>query len=400
MIVAAASYFALTAAVRAVLFFTVVFLVHVLVPHQSAVHVVSALSPLSCDTMEVVSLTRFPVKGLGPSLLDSVHIQGSGETFPDDRRFALLKKVNVDKFDSANPEWLFKGNFLCAFTAPELMARYECEYRIIEAGGSSSDEERGSSGTHNVRCRQSCGAPWDDVDGASKRNTNTKIQRLLTVWERDENGKSQKASSSPVLGPVDLATDLGKEETGAFFSQKIGEDVVCVTAKQAQSKVSDSRSITAHNHQFGNTSSGVKANGNTRTVHIINAETVRQFSDAIGIPLNPSRFRPNVVVSSLEPWAEFDMIGKTLVLEQNGSSNDDNESSELLTLDIVSKTVRCEGVGIDPDDAQTGVLPIPSLLTEHFPERGPYLGVYAIVRTGGTLRLGDRLQCRELLKQA
>ena len=396
MIVAAASSFALTAVVRAVLLF-----IAFLVPHQSAVHVVSALSPLSSDTMKIVSLSRFPVKGLGPSLLDSVHIQGSGETFPDDRRFALLKKVNADKFDSANPEWLFKGNFLCAFTAPELMARYECEYRMIAAGGSSSGEERCSgTSTSTVSSRRSYGAPWDDVDGASKSNTNsnanTKIQRLLTVWERDETGKSQKASSGAVLGPVDLATDLGKEETGAFFSLISGEDVVCVTAEQPQSKVGDSKSITAHRHQFGNTSAGVKANGNTRTVHIINAETVRQFSDAIGIPLNPSRFRPNVVVSSLEPWAEFDMIGKTLVLEHNGSSNDGNESNELLALDIVSKTVRCEGVGIDPDDAQTGVLPIPSLLTEHFPERGPYLGVYAIVRTGGTLKLGDRLQCREL----
>ena len=84
------------------------------------------------------------------------------------------------------------------------------------------------------------------------------------------------------------------------------------------------------------------------------------------------------------------MIGKTLALESHES-----DEQESLVLDVVSKTVRCEGVGVDPDDIKAGVLPIPTLLAEHFPMRGPYLGVYAVVRTGGTLRLGDRLRCRE-----
>ena len=273
---------------------------------------------LSSESMRITALDRYPVKGMGPSQLTSVSVNNAGETFPDDRRFALLKKERASKkdFNDKNPEWIHKENFLCAFSAPELMAKYACEYSIV-AVGSDADVV-------------SFGEPWDDVNGKGS-DTSENTQRLLTVWERDEDGKSKKGSSDAVLGPIDLAQESGRSELASFFSSISGEEVVCVAADSKQ-----------HTHQFGNTRSGVKARGDTRTVHIINAETVRQFSDAIGCPLNPSRFRPNIVVDGLEPWAEFDLVGKSIATK--------SESGEEFILDIVSTTVRCEGVGVDPLD--------------------------------------------------
>ena len=160
-----------------------------------------------------------------------------------------------------------------------------------------------------------------------------------------------------------------------------------------------------HTHQFANTSSGLKNNnGDTRTVHIVNLNTVRQLSDAVyggssvsqsKIALTATRCRPNIVVDNLEPWAEFDLIGKTieLVAAVNKDACHDQDLYPL-RLRIVSRTVRCAGVGVDPLCPELGVIDIPSLLIKHFPQHGLYFGVYAVVEQfenfrGGALSVGD-----------
>jgi uncharacterized protein len=98
--------------------------------------------------------------------------------------------------------------------------------------------------------------------------------------------------------------------------------------------------------------------------------------------LNPTRFRPNIVLQSDAPaWSEFGWIGRTL--ESSSESN-------TLKLKVVSKTVRCKGVSVDPLDPET-VLDIPKLLMRHFPEHGPYFGVYCVVEAEGRLSIGDKL---------
>ena len=61
-------------------------------------------------------------------------------------------------------------------------------------------------------------------------------------------------------------------------------------------------------HQFGNTHLGVKHSQDTRTIHIINASTVEEVSQAIGRPLDPMRFRANVILDGLKPWEEFEWV--------------------------------------------------------------------------------------------
>ena len=59
-----------------------------------------------------------------------------------------------------------------------------------------------------------------------------------------------------------------------------------------------------------------------------------------------------------------------------------------MKLKILNKTVRCDGVSVDPLDPEA-VLDIPKLLTQNFPEHGPYLGVYAVIEDPGVISLGD-----------
>ena len=264
---------------------------------------------------------------------------------------------------SHHASYSLQENFLCAFTAPELLASLDTEYRV----------ER--TNNHN------------------EENTDI-AKRLLTIWDR----KLGRRSSQPLLGPVDLACQMGREETSNFFTELCGRKVVCVVAKDAPVVRSSSRIGKHHTHQFGNTSSGVKNNnGDTRTIHIINENTVKQFSKAVygeeDVVLSSTRFRPNIIIDNLEPWAEFDLIDQTIevVPKENIDSIDPINP---LRFRIVSRTVRCAGVGVDPLQPEL-VMDIPNLLSKHYPEHGPYLGVYAIVLdnddkdTSRTISVGD-----------
>ena len=70
------------------------------------------------------ALHRFAVKGLERDELPSV-LLSANEGFPSDRRWAL-------HFDDAKPveagEWLHKSNFLCVFTATELLAGFDTSF--------------------------------------------------------------------------------------------------------------------------------------------------------------------------------------------------------------------------------------------------------------------------------
>ena len=255
----------------------------------------------------VTGLYRHAVKGLSADALETV-VLGTSETFPDDRKFALLK-LNKEGFDPENPEWLHKQNFLCAFSAPELMAKYRASYS----------------------------------------------QQQLRLYERE--------TEELILGPIDLSKSTGRKALADLYSKQSGVPLSCVTTAIKP-------------HQFGNTSSGWKQRNDSRTVHIVNEATVRELSAAIGTPLNPTRFRPNIVLNGMPAWSEFDWIGKTI---QCGSTS----------LQVISRTVRCEGISIDPLEFPENILDVPKLLTKHFPQNGPYLGVYAVVEEGGHISLGD-----------
>lgn len=183
-------------------------------------------------------------------------------------------------------------------------------------------------------------------------------------------GETSTKAKEPLLDSIDMSTSAGRQFLADFFMQQSGgkQPLVCVTATNPQT------------HQFGNTSSGWKQTKkkDTRTIHIVNAATVRALSHAMEIPLNPTRFRPNIVLDGIPAWSEFDWVSRDDAHIQIGSCQ----------LEVISRTVRCEGVSVDPLDVDN-VVDIPKALIEHFPEHGPYLGVYAVVQKGGTISLGD-----------
>lgn len=368
----------------------------------------TAILPFSSTEMIIKDLARYAVKGLAPDKLSKISLSPDDKTFPDDRRYALMKrKINhggigddgdgndekSEMFDEMNPAWLHKENFLCAFTDPEFMAQFQTSYEIMKSNNGN-----------------------DDASGDG-------IQRLLTVRRRSLSESSAATATGDEKKNVnvfDLNSFEGREKMAQYFmdqappSISTGDDskgdstsLVCVTQTHSP----------AHTHQFGNTSKGFKMNnGDSRTIHIVNEATVREFEDKINsstgveeekVILNPMRFRPNIVVDGLQPWKEFDLVGKRLKVIR--SSSDDNEDStgssanSAFFLKVLSKTVRCAGIGVDPSHPKSKKLDVPQLLAKYFPQHGPYLGIYAVIECQAdqandndnhdfNISVGDRIQ--------
>ena len=105
-------------------------------------------------------------------------------------------------------------------------------------------------------------------------------KRMLTIWKWQTQLQPSGLirTSPPLLGPIDLAISQGCKKITSFFSKisDTKERLVCVS--KCESSVGNGS--TAHyTHQLSNTRAGVRNNnGDTWTVHIVNAATVRQVN--------------------------------------------------------------------------------------------------------------------------
>ncbi|MCG5247782.1 MOSC domain-containing protein [Methylorubrum extorquens] len=114
----------------------------------------------------------------------------------------------------------------------------------------------------------------------------------------------------------------------------------------------------------------------TGYVSLINRASVAATEDLAGAPVDPLRFRGNLYLDGLEPWAELDMVGRVL------------EAGDV-RLKITSRTERCAATNVDPQTGQRD-LSIPRTLMQGVGHTD--CGVYAEVLAGGVLRTGGSLR--------
>ncbi|MCP2082991.1 UNVERIFIED_ORG: uncharacterized protein YcbX [Methylorubrum zatmanii] len=114
----------------------------------------------------------------------------------------------------------------------------------------------------------------------------------------------------------------------------------------------------------------------TGYVSLINRASVAATEDLVGAPVDPLRFRGNLYLDGLEPWAELDMVGRVL------------EAGDV-RFKITSRTERCAATNVDPQTGQRD-LSIPRTLMQGVGHTD--CGVYAEVLAGGVLRTGDSLR--------
>lgn len=108
-------------------------------------------------------------------------------------------------------------------------------------------------------------------------------------------------------------------------------------------------------------------------VSLINLASVRALEAALGRPVDPRRFRGNLLVDGLGPWVEFDWIGRPVTIGE-------------VAFEGVMRTRRCAATEVDPETAERDIR-LPAELVRHFGHGD--LGIYLAVTAGGTIAPGD-----------
>lgn len=113
--------------------------------------------------------------------------------------------------------------------------------------------------------------------------------------------------------------------------------------------------------------------GGIPAVHIVNLAAVRDLERLMGRPIDPIRFRPNIVIDGPEPWSELGWVGREISIGE-------------VRLKVIERTARCAATNVDP---ATGArdMDIPAVLRRALGHID--FGVYATIESGGTLAVGD-----------
>jgi len=153
----------------------------------------------------------------------------------------------------------------------------------------------------------------------------------------------------------DLQTAEGRETIEAFFA------AFCADELRGPPKI-----LHAANHSFSDVAKKV--------VSIINLASVAAIEAAVGVPVDPLRFRANLYVDGWPAWHEFELLNRDIAVGNHAR------------LKIVKRIVRCAATNVEP---RTGIrdLAIPETLLRTFGHAD--CGVYGEVIGAGSVSIGD-----------
>jgi uncharacterized protein YcbX len=109
------------------------------------------------------------------------------------------------------------------------------------------------------------------------------------------------------------------------------------------------------------------------SISLLNHASLAALGERLGLPLAMERFRGNVWLEGLEPFAEFDLVGREVRLGQ-------------ARVRVRERITRCKATTVDPD---TGASDADTLGGLQAGWGHQDFGVYAEVVTGGRVAVGD-----------
>jgi uncharacterized protein len=112
-----------------------------------------------------------------------------------------------------------------------------------------------------------------------------------------------------------------------------------------------------------------------KLVSLINLASAKDIERVTRAPVDPRRFRGNLILEGLPAWAEFDWIDRELTVGP-------------VRLKVVSRITRCAAVNVNPATGERD-LNIPKALITGFGHAD--CGIYAEVLAGGRIAEGDAL---------
>jgi uncharacterized protein len=121
------------------------------------------------------------------------------------------------------------------------------------------------------------------------------------------------------------------------------------------------------------------SDNDAKVLHLVNLASVRTLAGHLGQHIDPLRFRPNVVIDGVEPFAELGWVGRRLKLPG-------------LELSGEHRTERCAATNVEPG---TGVrdVQIPRALMQLYGHAD--FGIYLAAASDGTIAVGDAVVADE-----
>ncbi|PRY15079.1 hypothetical protein CLV37_1053 [Kineococcus rhizosphaerae] len=161
---------------------------------------------------------------------------------------------------------------------------------------------------------------------------------------------------------ADLGSEAGLAQLRAFYARVLDlpPGVEPVVARDPGRRFTD----TAHN-----------SDEEMEYVSVVNLASVRDLQERTGTRLDPLRFRANVHVEGLEPWAETDLVGREFSLGG-------------VRVRGTKPTARCAATEVEPGTGRRD-LPVPQLLSRTYGHE--VMGFYVQVLTAGELAVGQRV---------
>jgi MOSC domain-containing protein len=159
-----------------------------------------------------------------------------------------------------------------------------------------------------------------------------------------------------------VADDAGRAEASAFLTGFLNypEDETPTL-------------VSAAPHRFTDVS--VVSEAMMNAVSLINRDSVDALATQVGQPIDPARFRGNIVFSGRAPFAELDWVGRDIAIGD-------------VRMRVVRRTKRCPATQVN---LETGIrdLDVPALIRQHHGHSD--MGIYAEVHAGGRIRPGDAM---------
>lgn len=183
-----------------------------------------------------------------------------------------------------------------------------------------------------------------------------RLAELETAYDH-ANGRLRIRQSGSTVLDADTGSEAGRADIERFFATFM-----------ADSLSGPPRLVQAQGHMF--------TDNPTPYVSLINLATVREIAARLGrASLDPLRFRANLYVDDLAPWAEFDWLGKELAAGE-------------VRFACAERLDRCAATNVDP---ATGArdLNIPLALRQAYGHID--CGVLLGVRRGGRIETGQAI---------
>jgi len=190
-----------------------------------------------------------------------------------------------------------------------------------------------------------------------------KVNFLMLM--RDERLATLKASFDDQSETLTILRD-GKQVARGQLTTPLGRQLIeQFIAAYMRSELRGAPKIV---HAAGHSFSDVAA----KCLHVVNLATVRELERVAGRPIDPLRFRANLYLDGVTPWAEFAWLDKELRIGE-------------ARLSVFARTTRCEATNVDP---ATGArdMAIPAHLMRTWGHQD--FGIYAKVVAGGEIGIG------------